>query len=167
MTSAERRRQAKPTRVTLAFQLGVDTVDGAWWPHSVSVARELTDLIAAIDDRLGQIVDIAVNWSAIDGVLDLDSLTRRGVGVIPGWKPRNQRVMTITGDKARANLLVIPCATSPGLATMVMRRAASLPILHRHLDTDAYRVADEIVRAAQAECHQRAGLTASHAVQNP
>jgi hypothetical protein len=152
MNSADRRRKSKPTRVALAVALGEDSIDGAWWPHSVSVARELPDLIFALDDRLGQVCDIAVNWSALDGVIDLDAMTRRGVAVIPGTKTRHQRVITITGEKGRVNLLVVPCGTSPGLATLVMRRAASLPILARHLDTPAYRVADEVVRAAQHEC---------------
>lgn len=157
MTSAERRRLSRPTRVTLAPALGEDSIDGAWWPHTVSVAHELPDLIFAVSERLGEIVDIAVNWSAIDGVIDLDALTRRGAApVIPGWSARHQRVMTMTGAKARANLLVVPCGTSAGLATMVMRRAASLPILNRHMGTDAYRVADDIVRAAGAECAERA-----------
>lgn len=152
MTSVDRRRLAKPTRVTLSSVLSEGGVDGAWWPHSPSMARELPGLTDALSDRLGQVVDIAVNWSAIDGVLDLDSLTRRGVEVIPGWKARHHRVMTVTGSEARANLLVVPCATSTALAVMVLRLAACLPVFPSHLDSDAYRAAEDIVRAAQAEC---------------
>ena len=79
MSAPDRRRLASPTRVTLASVLGDDDLDGAWWPHTASVARELPELIDALDERLGQIIDIGVNWSAFDGVLDLDSLTRRGL----------------------------------------------------------------------------------------
>ena len=39
---------------------------------------------------------------------------------------------------------------------MVLRQAAGLPILPSHMDTPAYRAADDIVRAALAECAQRA-----------
>jgi hypothetical protein len=155
MSRPDPRRLAKPTRVTLATVLTDDVVNGAWWPHSPSVARELPGLMEAICDRLGDVVDIGVNWSAIDGVVDLDSLTRRGIEVIPGGKTRRQRVMTVTGSLARANLLVVPCATSTALAVMVLRRAAGLPVFPSHLESDAYRAADAIVCAADAECGQR------------
>ena len=155
MSRPDPRRLVKPTRVTLATVLIDDVVNGAWWPHSPSVARELPGLMDAICDRLGDVIDIGVNWSAIDGVLDLDSLTRRGVDVIPGWKTRHHRVMTVTGSQARANLLVVPCATSRALAVMVLRRAACLPVFPSHLDSAAYRAADEVVRAADAECGQQ------------
>src|SRR5690242_303148 len=152
MIPSDPRRLATPTRVTLAGVLTDHVVNGAWWPHSPSVARELSGLMEAICDRLGHVVEISVNWSAIDGVIDLDSLTRRGIDVIPGWKKRRQRVMTVSGSLARANLLVVPCATSTALAVMVLRRAACLPVFPSHMESAAYRAADEIVRAAQAEC---------------
>ena len=163
MSAPDRRRLASPTRVTLASVLGDDDLDGAWWPHTASVARELPELIDALDERLGQIIDIGVNWSAFDGVLDLDSLTRRGIDAIPGWKARHQRVMTVTGSHARVNLLVVPCRTTTALAVMVLRQAAGLPILPSHLDTPAYRAADDIVRAARAECAQRADASIDRA----
>jgi hypothetical protein len=161
MSSLDQRRLARPTRVTLASVLGGDGLDGAWWPHTPSVARELPDLTDALCERLGQIVDIKVNWSAIDGVLDLDALSRRGADVVPGWKTRHQRVMAVTGRQARAKLLVVPCGTTTALALMVLRRAAALPIRIDHLETSAYRAADEIVRAASAECMQRTKLAES------
>jgi Family of unknown function (DUF5994) len=161
MSVPDRRRLASPTRVTLASVLSDDDLDGAWWPHTASVARELPELIDAIGERLGQIVGIGVNWSAFDGALDLDSLTRRGVGAVPGRKARHQRVMTVTSSRTRANLLVVPFRTSTALAVMLLRQAASLPILPSHRDTPAYRAADDIVRAARAECTQRAKLANS------
>jgi hypothetical protein len=158
MSVTNRRRLASPTRVTLTSALGDDVIDGAWWPHTTSVARELPELIDTLGERLGQIVDIGVNWSAVDGVLDLDALTRRGVNAIPGWKERHQHVMTVTGGHARANLLVVPCRTTTALAVMVLRCAAGLPILPSHMDTAAYRAADNIVCSARAECAQRGNL---------
>jgi Family of unknown function (DUF5994) len=155
MSDPSRKRLASPTRLTLASVLGDDDLDGAWWPHTTSIARELPELIDALGDRLGEIIDIGVNWSALDGVLDLDSLTRHGVDAIPGSKVRHQRVMTITGSEARANLLVVPCRTTTALAVMVLRQAAALPILSSHLATPAYQAADHIVRAARTECAQR------------
>jgi Family of unknown function (DUF5994) len=154
------RRMAGPVRLTLASELGGD-LDGAWWPRTASVARELPELIDALRKRLGQIIDIAVNWSSLDGVPDLDSLNRHGVAAVPGWVPPHQRVMTITGSRARANLLVVPCRTTTALAVMVLRQAAALPILPVHLDTQAFRTADGIVRAARAESALRAKLAQS------
>ena len=150
------RRLASPTRLTLATVLSGDDLDGAWWPHSTSIARELPELIDALGGRLGPIMDIAVNWSAFDGVLDLDFLARSSVDALPGSKTRQQRVMTVTGSHAQANLLVVPCRTTTALAVMVLRQAAGLPVLPDHLATPAYRAADGIVRAARAECAQRA-----------
>ncbi len=155
MTTLDRRRVASPIRLSLASVLGAD-LDGAWWPHTASVARELPDLIDALREPLGQVIDIAVNWSSLEGVPDLDSLNRRGIDVIPGRQARHQRVMTVTGSRARANLLVVPSRTTTALAVMLLRRAATLPILPMHLDTPACRTADDIVRAARAECAVRA-----------
>ncbi|MFG1930025.1 DUF5994 family protein [Mycobacterium sp. NPDC048908] len=151
VTAFDRRRLTSPTRVTLAPVLRDDGLDGAWWPHTSSVARELPELLDALADRLGQVVDVGVNWSAFDGVLDLDSLTRRGIDAIPGWKARPQRVMTVTGSHAHASLLVVPCHTSTALALMVLRQAAGLEILSDHQNTAAYRAAYDIVQAARAE----------------
>jgi hypothetical protein len=161
MSALDRRRLASPIRLTLASVLG-DDLNGAWWPRTASVARELPELIDALREPLGQVIDIGVNWSPFEGVPDLDSLTRRGVAAVPGWQARHQRVMTVTGSRARANLLVVPWRTTTALAVMVLRQAAALPILPMHLDTPACRTADNIVRAARAECAARATPAATH-----
>ena len=74
------RRLSSPVRFTLATELG-DGLDGAWWPHTASIARELPDLIEALREPLGQVVDIGLNWSPLEGVPDLDLLNRRGLKV--------------------------------------------------------------------------------------
>lgn len=144
------RRLDNPIRLTLASELG-DALDGAWWPHSSSVARELPHLIDVLEKPLGQVEDIDVNWSALASMPNLDSLSWRGNSVVSLRETRHQRVMTFTGRRARARLLVVPWRTSTALAVMLLRRAARLPILSTHLDTDAFRTADGIVRAA---CNQ-------------
>ncbi len=150
MSNAARgRRLASPVRVTLAFELGGD-LDGAWWPHTASVADELPELTDALFTRLGRIIDISVNWSALAGSPDLDSLNRPRI-VDPGRAISHQHLMTITGIKAPAKLMVIPSRTSNALAVMVLRRAADLPVAHAERNTEPFLTADQIVRAARAE----------------
>ena len=143
-------RFRSPVRFTLTSTLG-SGLDGAWWPHSVSIARELSDLTDVLRESLGKVVDIGLNWSPLQGVPDLDLLNRRGVAVTPGRESRHLRVMTITGSRARARLLVIPCGTSMALAVMLLRQAADLPVQYAHQHTTAFQTAGVIVTAARAQ----------------
>jgi hypothetical protein len=149
-TEANGRRLSSPVRFTLASELG-GGLDGAWWPHSASIARELPDLIDALRESLGQIIDIGLNWSPLEGVPDLDLLNRRGVAATPGRETRRFRVMTLTGSDARANLLVVPCRTSTALAIMLLRQAADLPVMYAHQHTVAFETAGVIVAAARGQ----------------
>jgi len=144
------RRLSSPVRFSLAAELG-HGLDGAWWPHKSSIARELPGLIDALRERLGQAIDIGVNWSPLQGVPDLDLLNRRGVAATPGRHSRHLRVMTITGSRARAHLLVVPSRTSAALAVMLLRQAADLPVLYGHQHTSAFDTACAIVQAARAQ----------------
>jgi hypothetical protein len=142
------RRLSSPVRFSLASKLG-DGLDGAWWPHSASIARELPELIDALREPLGQVLDIGLNWSPLEGVPDLDLLNRRGIAATPGRETRRFRVMTLTGSQARANLLVVPCRTSTALAIMLLRQAADLPIMYAHQHTTAFQTACTIVSSAR------------------
>ena len=150
ITEPAGRRLSSPVRFTLATELG-DGLDGAWWPHTASIARELPELIEALREPLGQVVDIGLNWSPLEGVPDLDLLNRRGVAATPGRETRRFRVMTIKGSDARANLLVIPCRTSTALAIMLLRQAADLPVRYAHQHTSAFETAGAIVAAARGQ----------------
>jgi hypothetical protein len=144
------RRLSSPVRFTLASELG-HGLDGAWWPHTASIARELPDLIEALSEPLGKVIDIGLNWSPLEGVPDLDLLNRRGVAATPGRETRRFRVMTLTGSEARANLLVVPCRTSTALAIMLLRQSADLPVMYAHQHTSAYETASVIVAAARGQ----------------
>ncbi|MBS4728699.1 hypothetical protein MSM1_10270 [Mycobacterium sp. SM1] len=148
-SAAHGRRVASPVRLTLASELG-EQLDGAWWPRKGSVARELPELIDALSRRLGRIVDISVNWSPLEGPPDLDSLNRSKIAD-PRRAAGRQRLMMITGTRASANLLVVPCRTSSALAVMVLRHAAAYQIDPADRNTQAFRAAEEIVRIARAE----------------
>lgn len=142
-------RLASPVRLALAIELGKD-LDGAWWPHTASVAGELPELTGALSTRLGRISDICINWSSLEGSPDLDSLNRASAADA-GRVISHQRLMMITGSQASAILLVVPCGTSTALAVLLLRQAATLPIMPAERDTRAFRTADDIVRAARAE----------------
>lgn len=143
------RRLSSPVRLALAMQLGND-LDGAWWPHTVSVARELPELVDALSTRLGQILGISVNWSSLEGSPILDPQNRAS----PADSGRiicHQRLMMVTGRQASANLLVVPCRTSSALAVMVLRQAAALVFVPAMREAQVFQTADDIVRAARAE----------------
>jgi Family of unknown function (DUF5994) len=156
------RRANQQIRLTLATELG-DPIDGGWWPTTSSIARELPGLINVLEKPLGHVVDISVNWSSLSGLANLDSLNWRGNSVVSIGCTRRQRVMTLTGSRATARLLVVPWRTSTALAVMLLRQAARLPIQAIHRDTDAFRVADGIVRAACAEDPSAATAAANSA----
>lgn len=134
-------RPASPVRVTLASRLGHD-IDGAWWPRTGRISRELPQLVSVLVVRLGEIVDINVNWSALQSQPDLN---------LHCWRGIHQHVMTVSGRDARANLLIVPHRTATALAVLVLRRAAGLPIYPAHRDSRAFQTADSIVRLARGE----------------
>lgn len=141
MTTSPSRRTASPVRLTLCGQLG-RRVDGAWWPHSNRLARELPELVAVLHGRLGEVVDISVNWSMSENLPDLNSRH---------WQNKHQHLMAITGRDASANLLVIPSLTPGTLAGLLLRIAAGLPLSAAHQATPLFRTAAEIVDAARAD----------------
>ncbi|MEW5809693.1 MAG: DUF5994 family protein [Actinomycetota bacterium] len=153
MTAADRNTSDHPIRLTVADVL-TGGLDGAWWPYTHSVARELPYLVDALSGRLGDVIDISVNWSPLEGAADLNVVPARGR--LPGQKVRQKRVISITGKDGCANLLVVPSRTDRALAVMILRHAASLPIQYRHQQSTACRAAAEIVHTARAECAQRA-----------
>ncbi|VBA36308.1 DUF5994 family protein [Mycobacterium attenuatum] len=146
------RRLASPVRVALATELGAP-LDGAWWPHTASIARELPELVDALRTRLGKITAITVNWSPLESSPDLDALNRPAPGgvAVGDRLVGHQRLMRITGSQASANLLVVPCRTSAALAKLVLRRCAGLPAICEERDTQEFQTSDDIVRAARAE----------------
>ncbi|MDX1891471.1 DUF5994 family protein [Mycolicibacterium sp. 050158] len=141
MTSAPTRRTASPVRLTLSAQLG-RRVDGAWWPRSNRLAGELSELVGVLHGRLGEVVDISVNWSMSENLPDLNSRH---------WQNKHQHLMAITGRNASANLLVVPSLTPGALASLLLRIAAGLPVSAEHQATPLYRTAVEIVDAARTD----------------
>ncbi|TFV61482.1 hypothetical protein E4P42_00865 [Mycobacterium sp. PS03-16] len=144
-------------RLTVAAMLGGD-LDGAWWPYSTSMARELPQLIEVLNGRVGSVLDITVNWSSLEGARHLDPRSAHRGPAFPGQRARHKRVLTATGKRATAHLLVVPPDTNRALAVMVLRQAAALPILAQHQDSEACRAAAEIVHTARTECAHRSAV---------
>lgn len=132
---------ASSLRLTLASRLG-NPIDGAWWPRTPLISRELPDLVSALNVRLGQVIGINVNWSSLQRQPDLNW---------GWWQGIDPQVMTIVGRDARAKLLIVPHRTGTALAVMVLRRAAGLPVHPIHHDSRAFKVAECIVRVAEGE----------------
>jgi hypothetical protein len=140
------RGRSDSVRLSVARELGQD-IDGAWWPRADRITNELPGLVAVLAPLLGDITSINVNWPPLQRPPDFNW---------PGWEHRRQHVMSVNGGDACANLLIIPYATHSGLALMVLRRAANLPIALADRSKPAFATAGSILRAAQqqrADCH--------------
>jgi Family of unknown function (DUF5994) len=136
------RRRADSVRLCVGRPLGHD-IDGAWWPRADRIANELPHLVAVLTPLLGHITSINVSWPPLQRPPDLNWL---------GWRYKPQHVMTVNGDDASANLLIVPYATHSALALMVLRCAANLPINPTDRETPAFLTAGSILLAAQQQC---------------
>ena len=103
---------------------------------------ELPTLVATLTPLLGDVTSINVNWPPLQRPPDFNW---------PGWETRRQHVMTVNGTDACANLLIIPYATYSGLALMVLRCAADLPIDAADRNKPAFLTAGTILRAARQQ----------------
>lgn len=144
------RRLARPVRLVLAEQLG-SPLDGAWWPHTGSVAGELPALIEALHKPLGEIIDLKVNWAATQGALEFDSILN-DVGSRKVAAPRRRhRLMMVVGRTATAKLLVVPHMTTPALGIMVMRCASGRSMSGKDQSVQWCEAADKVVCDARAQ----------------
>lgn len=147
---ARSRRASRPIRVMLSPQLGRE-IDGAWWPHTASVASELPELVGALHRALGEIVDIRINWSVTEGQLDLETIATGARMMRAGERYRRPRLMVVVGRDASAKLLVVPSMTSQALGLMVLRTAAGLPTSGGTGDSRLFETARVVMRLAEAE----------------
>jgi Family of unknown function (DUF5994) len=147
--TGRQRRRSDPVRVSVARELGHD-IDGAWWPRADRITNELPGLVMALTPLLGDITSINVNWPPLQRPPDFNW---------SGWEHKRQHVMTLAGEDACVNLLIIPYATYSALAVMVLRRAADLPVDPADRAKRAFLTAGSILLAAQRQCCQLAAKT--------
>lgn len=100
-------------------------VNGAWWPRSRDLTRELPALIAALDERWATIIRVTVNvrmWPAIPKRM------RTGAHVVRvGWFDAEQDphdICLLSYRAQRWDLLVIPPQFDPVRAARLMALAA-------------------------------------------
>lgn len=137
----QRTRADKPVRLCLADNLG-RRIDGAWWPYTGALADEFAGVIAVLEDRLGKIVEVSVNWSPLHNPPNLNWRD---------WRGRAQHIMTVRGCDATANVLIVPSTTNNTLAGMVLRRAAGQPVAPGRGEDAMLQTAEEILTAARRQ----------------
>ncbi|WP_330459022.1 DUF5994 family protein [Streptomyces sp. NBC_00820] len=125
-TIIKERLTSAPARLSLA-PTGSDTglLDGAWWPRSRDLLREIPTLTDALDACWGRITHVTVNpthWPVIPHKVPVTGHT-----VHVGWFAEEQdsnKVMLLSYTVGRLDLLVIPPETEPAAAARLMAAAA-------------------------------------------
>lgn len=102
-------------------------VDGAWWPRSRDLARELPSLVAVLDECWGRITRVAVNvrtWPEIPEKVPAGIHT-----VSVGWFDAEQdpdALLLLSYTVGRWDLLVVPPECEPDRAARLMSAAADV-----------------------------------------
>jgi hypothetical protein len=117
-----------PTRLALTRGgTGADRLDGAWWPRSRDLGRELPALISALDMRFGRIDRVTVNRSQWP---DLPRrITVAGHTIDLGWFSAGRtrcEVCVLSNTAGRWDLLVVPPECAFGESEMLMAAAGCL-----------------------------------------
>ncbi|WP_211267004.1 DUF5994 family protein [Nonomuraea candida] len=114
----------RPARVFLEPTLTRDgTLDGAWWPHSTDLQRELPDLVRFLEGRLGPVLRVGLDaaaWDEVPAHLLVDGRFVR----VSGRSATPHTVKVIRGGQDGFRLLVIPPRTAAPAAAAAMRTAA-------------------------------------------
>lgn len=116
---------APPARLALkAAGASRGLLDGAWWPRSRDLLRELPALTDVLDPLWGRITRIAVNprhWPVIPPKVPVN-----GHVVKVGWFKAEldpHKLLLLSGAAGRWDLLVIPPHTSAAAAARLMAAA--------------------------------------------
>ncbi|MDO0914872.1 DUF5994 family protein [Streptomyces sp. DT2A-34] len=133
-------------------------LDGAWWPRSRDLLREIPTLTNALDACWGRITHVTVNpahWPVIPRKLPGTGHTvHSGHTVHVGWFADEQdpnKVILLSSTVGRLDLLVIPPETEPAAAARLMA-AATVP---GGIRTASGLMADEAIGHDAAEARSR------------
>lgn len=124
-TPRRRAGDADPVRLALIDPPAErTTLDGAWWPRTVSLGDELPGLVQELHRRGIRVTRVAYNpdaWEAAPRRLAADGRTIR-LGWFHGIDPQ---LLDLTGDlqRGRLDLLVVPPDTTPAIARQAFTAA--------------------------------------------
>jgi hypothetical protein len=97
-------------------------LDGAWWPGSRDVEREIPPLITALTEHLGPITRVGLDasaWNDLPTRLTVDGRVVR----LDSFPVGDDTVLITRGDNDHFSLMVVPPATTPEAARTAMARA--------------------------------------------
>ncbi|NWF26962.1 hypothetical protein HW130_11885 [Streptomyces sp. PKU-EA00015] len=127
-TTISERVTSPPARLSLTPMGSVPgLLDGAWWPRSRDLSRELPALVAVLDACWGRITRVTVNpshWPVVPRKVAVAGHT-----VHVGWFSDEQdphKLILLSYTAGRWDLLVIPPETGAAAAARLMA-AATIP----------------------------------------
>ncbi|MFB7103449.1 DUF5994 family protein [Streptomyces hydrogenans] len=97
-------------------------LDGAWWPRSRDVERELPSLLTALTEYLGPVTRVGLDasaWNAIPTRLVVDGR----VVHLDSFPVGDDTVLVTRGENDHFSLMVVPPDTPPEAAREAMARA--------------------------------------------
>ncbi len=125
---SDRRNRGPETTPRLRLKPKAHTtgyVDGAWWPHSDELARELPDLLAVLSVRLGVVARVMyklTEWPTTPKRLQVGGQAVR----LDGYNIQPSNTIDVLGTgRNRMLLFVVPSLTDPGHAHEMMMTAAA------------------------------------------
>ena len=113
----ENRLQLKP------YRSASEHIDGAWWPRSQHLVDELTDLVAAVSDRLGQVVMVGYRRDSWDETPPLAEIAGHTIELLGFTSDDPTSVILIGEDGHHLSLHVIRPDTSEELARQALEEA--------------------------------------------
>jgi Family of unknown function (DUF5994) len=100
-------------------------VDGAWWPWSNDLTRELPDLLAVLSVRLGPVSRVLYHlgeWATAPAKVDIGGRAVR----LDGYGRQPSDTLEVLGlNRSRVTLLVVPANTDPDIAHSILMAAAT------------------------------------------
>ncbi|MFJ5782443.1 DUF5994 family protein [Streptomyces hydrogenans] len=97
-------------------------LDGAWWPRSRDVEREIPPLLTALTEYLGPVTRVGLDASAWNGIPTRLVVDGRVVH-LDSFPVGDDTVLVTRGDNDHFSLMVVPPATTPEAARTAMARA--------------------------------------------
>src|SRR3954454_14702685 len=99
----------------------IGSVDGAWWPHSTDLAAELPALLDVFWTAARDMTRVMYNLDSWDLAPRKMRIAGKLVRV-SGYHYGNRHLMTLTdsGHADTADLLIIPCDTTPTIAERLL-----------------------------------------------